>query len=331
MTPRWSPEKAWKWYKTQPWLVGCNYIPRTAINQLEMWQSETYDPETIKQELEWAQGLGFNTLRVYLHDLVWEKDPEGFKERIDDFLNIASKRDIKPLFVFFDDCWNTEFKPGKQPEPKQGVHNSGWVQSPGSKRVLDPSTWGTLEAYVKDILNMFGQDDRVLMWDLYNEPGNNKLDEKSLGLVEAVFKWAREANPSQPVSIGVWYRNDALNKYQLEHSDIITFHSYQTVEELESIIAELKQNKRPMICTEYMARTRGSSFQNYLPVLKLENIGAINWGLVKGKTNTIYPWGSQGGGPEPETWFHDIFNENGTPYRLEETELIRKTVNKPRS
>ena len=327
MNQRWSPERAWKWYKEQPWLVGCNYIPRNAINQLEMWQKETYAPDTIKQELDWAQSLGFNTLRVYLHDLVWRNDPEGLKERINNFLTIAIDRGIKPLFVFFDDCWNTEFRAGTQPEPKQGVHNSGWVQSPGSKRVLDASTWGNLEEYVKDILTEFGDDERVLMWDLYNEPGNNKLDEKSLELVEAVFKWAREANPVQPISVGVWYRNETLNKYQLSHSDVITFHSYQTVEDLESIIEELKQYQRPMICTEYMARTRGSSFKNYLPVFKRENIGAINWGLVSGKTNTIYPWGSPEGGPEPETWFHDIFREDGTPYNVDEVEFIRKITN----
>ncbi|MCW4012547.1 MAG: cellulase family glycosylhydrolase [Candidatus Bathyarchaeota archaeon] len=326
MSTRWTPEQAWNWYQKQPWLVGCNYTPRTAINQLEMWQKETYAPETIKEELGWAQSLGFNTARVYLHDLVWEKDPAGFKKRIDDFLSITSGYGIRPMFVFFDDCWNTEFKAGKQPDPKPGVHNSGWVQSPGSTRVQDPSTWGILEEYVKDILETFGDDKRVLMWDLYNEPGNNKLDEKSLGLVEAVFRWAREAEPTQPVSIGVWYRNETLNKYQLEHSDIITFHSYQSVEELEQIIAELKQHDRPMICTEYMARTRGSSFQNYMPVFKREEIGCINWGLVSGKTNTIYPWGSPEGGPEPELWFHDIFREEGSPYLVEEAEFIREIL-----
>lgn len=326
MTTRWTPEQAWTWYNQQPWLVGCNYTPRTAINQLEMWQKETYYPETIDEELGWAESLGFNTARVYLHDLVWEKDPDGFKKRIDDFLSIASRHGIKPMFVFFDDCWNTEFNAGKQPEPKPGVHNSGWVQSPGSARVQDPSTWDNLEEYVKDILATFGKDQRVLMWDLYNEPGNNKLDEKSLGLVEAVFKWAREADPSQPVSIGVWYRNEPLNKYQLEHSDVITFHSYQPVEELESIITELKQHDRPLICTEYMARTRGSRFQNYLPIFKREKIGGINWGLVSGKTNTIYPWGSPEGGPEPEEWFHDIFRADGSPYNVEEVEFIKKIM-----
>jgi hypothetical protein len=326
MLKRWTFEKAWAWYRDQPWLVGCNYIPRTAINQLEMWQKETYDSETIKEELGWAKLLGFNVVRVYLHDLVWENDSEGFKKRIDNFLEITSGFGIKSIFVFFDDCWNTVFKAGKQPEPKPGVHNSGWVQSPGSICVQDSSTWGILEDYVKDIVKEFGSDPRVLIWDLYNEPGNNKLDETSLRLVKSVFKWAREVKPIHPLSIGVWYSNTVLNNYQLENSDIISFHCYQDLATLESLIIKLKQFGRPLICTEYMARTRGSRFKTHLPVFKREGVGCISWGLVSGKTQTIYPWGSPPGAPEPDEWFHDIFRGDGSPYKVEETDFIRETL-----
>ena len=48
---RWSAQQADDWYAGQPWLVGCNYTPRTAINQLEFWQAETFDPRTIDEEL----------------------------------------------------------------------------------------------------------------------------------------------------------------------------------------------------------------------------------------------------------------------------------------
>ncbi len=218
---RWSRERANAWYAKQPWLVGCNFIPATAINQLEMWQADTFDPKTIDRELGWAEDLGFNTMRVFLHDLAWEADPAGFKKRVGQFLEIADRHKIRPLLVLFDDCWNQQPKPGKQPAPIPGVHNSGWVQSPSTASVLNPKTWRRLERYVKDVVGTFGNDPRVLFWDLYNEPGNNSLNEKSLPLVEAVFRWGRAAKPSQPLSVGVWYENAKLNKFQLDASDVM--------------------------------------------------------------------------------------------------------------
>ncbi len=320
----WSKEQAWEWYNEKPWLVGCNFTPSTSINQLEMWQRETFDPETITRELKWARELGFNTVRVYLHELAWKKGPYGFKTRLDKFLRIASQARISPLLVLFDDCWNTNPRLGIQPTPIPGIHNSGWVQCPGTSKVLDVSTWPQLQEYVIDILMSFGNEERVLMWDLYNEPGNNKLDSRSKPLLETVFKWAREAEPSQPITVGIWYDNPELNKVQLENSDIITFHDYHPPDYLEAQIEQLRKHGRPLVCTEYMARTRGSTFHACLPVFKEHKVGCINWGLVWGKTQTIYPWGSKEGTPEPEVWFHDIFEKYGTPYSSEEVEFIRE-------
>lgn len=324
MSDRWSEERAWEWYNRHRWLVGCNFTPSTAINQLEMWQAETFDPVTIERELGWAGGLGFNTVRVYLHDIVWSLDPVGFVDRIDRFLEMASVVGIKPIFVLFDDCWNTDFQAGRQPEPRPGVHNSGWVQSPGTRMVLDKSTWGPLEEYVKDVLGSFGDDNRVLMWDLYNEPGNGGLGTKSMVLLREVFRWARAAGPTQPISVGVWFDNDELNGFQLSKSDVVTFHNYHDSGNLEAQIGALRSHGRPMICTEYMARTRGSLFETCLPVFKREKVGCINWGLVDGKTQTKYPWGSEEGSPEPEPWFHEILHRDGTPYKQDEVDLIRR-------
>jgi endo-1,4-beta-mannosidase len=321
---RWTKDQANQWYKQQPWLVGCNFIPSTAINQLEMWQADTFDPKTIDRELGWAAGLGMNTVRIFLHDLAWEQDPKGFKERVGKFLDIAAKHKIRPLLVIFDDCWNQSPKPGKQPSPVPGVHNSGWVQSPGSAVVQDPKKWGRLENYVKDIIAAFGKDRRVLFWDLYNEPGNNSLDAKSLPLVQAVFRWARAAKPEQPLTVGVWFGNKMLNDYQLAESDVITFHNYNDADNLRKEIKNLKKLGRPVICTEYMASKNNSLFTTCLPVFKEEHVGAYNWGLVSGKTQTIYPWGSPKGAPEPKLWFHDIFRADGSPYDPAEAALIKK-------
>jgi len=329
---RWSIERANEWYARQPWLVGCNFIPGNAINQLEMWQAETFDPATIDRELSWAADLGFNTVRTFLHDLAWQADASGFKQRIRQFLDIASRHRIRPMLVIFDDCWNSDPKIGPQPAPKPGAHNSGWVQSPSVAVVNQgPSAWARLEAYVKDIIGSFADDERILFWDLYNEPGNNNNGEKSLPLVKAVFEWARAVNPSQPLTVGLWSNFPKLNKFQLAASDVITFHHYWAPEKLEREIRKLRTYGRPVICTEWMARTTGSLVKTNLPVFARENVGCYNWGLVAGKTNTIYQWkelntanaliDAQVG---PEVWFHDLLCEDGTPYDRTEIEIFKK-------
>src|SRR5271167_837992 len=213
-TARWAEKTANDWYAQQPWLVGSNYIPSYAINELEMWQADTFDPKRIDIELGWAESLGLNTMRVFLHDLLWKQDPEGFKKRIDIFLNIAQKHKIKPLFVLFDSCWDPNPKLGKQHAPTPGVHNSGWVQSPGAERIDDRRYTGTLQDYVTGVLTQFRNDDRVLGWDLWNEPDNpanqyrnverpDKL-ERVAELLPQVFAWARSVDTCQPLTSGVW-------------------------------------------------------------------------------------------------------------------------------
>jgi hypothetical protein len=326
----WTVERANKWYAQHAWLNGSDYIPSTAINQLEMWQADTFDPKTIDRELGWAEGIGFNTMRVFLHSVAWKEDPAGFKKRVNVFLTIAAKHHIEPLFVFFDDCWNKVPVAGKQPAPKTGVHNSGWVQDPGQPASENAANFPGLEKYVKDMLITFGHDKRILLWDLYNEPGNSDKGERSLPLLTKVFEWARAVNPDQPISAGLWSWNlEELNAFQVTHSDVISYHDYETPDLHLRVVQLLKAYGRPVICTEYMARPRNSTFENTMPMLKKENVGAINWGLVAGKTNTMYAWDNpmpQGG--EPALWFHEVFRNDGKPYKQEEVDLIKKLNNK---
>lgn len=327
---KWSEDKARAWGDENPWLRGANFNPSTAINQLETWQEESFDPETIDRELGWAAEIGLNCMRVYLHHVAWEVDKKGFKNRMDQYLSIADKHGIKTIFVFFDDCWNPTYQAGKQPDPKPGVHNSGWIRDPGEAIFLQEGLNELLEDYVKDILKTFGKDERIVLWDLYNEPGNNNLRNSSMPLLRDVFQWGWEVRPDQPLTAGVW-NNDLkeLNKFQLENSDIITYHNYNDEVHHQSAIDSLKLYNRPMVCTEYMARKNNSRFENIMPILKAQKIGAINWGLVAGKSNTIYAWDTPiPDGSEPELWFHDIFRKDGTPYKQEEIKLIKSLTGK---
>ncbi len=322
----WTADKANAWYAKHKWLSGANYIPANAINQLEMWQADTYDSATIDKELGWAESIGFNTMRVFLHHLAWLQDKEGFKKRMNSFLGISSRHHIEPVLVFFDDCWNGSPRTGRQPAPRPGIHNSGWVQDPGQKESYDTTQFPVLKSYVIDILTAFGKDDRILLWDLYNEPGNSNKRDSSIGLLTRVFEWARIANPQQPVSAGLWdWGFEKLNAIQLANSDVITYHDYEEAPWHLRVIQLLKAGGKPLICTEYMARTRNSRFASIMPLLKNQNVGAINWGFVAGKTNTIYAWDTpMPDASQPIEWFHDIFKPDGTPYREDEVNLIKK-------
>lgn len=325
---KWSAAKANAWYGKQGWLSGSNFQPSTAINQLEMFQAETFDTATISRELGWAEELGFNVMRVYLHHLLWTADQAGFKKRLDTYLSISARHKIKTLFVIFDDCWNDTAWVGKQPEPRKGIHNSGWVRDPGTMVHRYPDTLRSLEAYVKDIMTSFKDDDRILLWDLYNEPGNSDQYERSFNLLKLVFQWARQVNPSQPISAGLWNNGDrlkAMTSFMLNNSDVITYHNYSYIDDHKHAVDTLRKYGRPLICTEYMARRNGSLFHVIMPMLKKENVGAINWGFVSGKTNTIFAWDTPiEGGQEPDLWFHDIYRRNKTPFSQQEVEFIKK-------
>ncbi|GAB3172215.1 cellulase family glycosylhydrolase [Telluribacter humicola] len=354
---RWDANKAAAWYKKQPWLFGSNYNPANAINQLEMFQADSFDPTTIDKELAWAESMGVNTARVYLHDLLWQ-DPAGFTKRLDQFLSICAKHKIRPMLVLFDSCWDPHPALGKQRGPQPGIHNSGWMQSPGADALTDVSQYPRLEAYVKGVVGAFKNDPRILMWDVWNEPdntngnsyGKNHLNQEPANkvaivtkLLPDVFKWARSVNPTQPLSSGVWiFSKDRdmskpenwspMEKVQFVNSDIITFHHYSDVESFERVIKELKAQGRPLICTEFMARGANSKFQTHLPVAKKYDVGMINWGFVAGKTQTYLPWDSWQkpyvNGHEPAVWFHEILKEDGTPIDEEEVAAIKAATGK---
>jgi len=344
----WPIEKVDTWSHSVPWLVGCNYAPSTAINQLEMWQADTFDLLTIERELTWAESLGFNSLRVFLYDLLWEQDRTGFLTRMEQFLAVAERHKIGVVFVLFDGVWDPFPHLGKQRSPRPGLHNSGWVQSPGAKILADSAHHDRLKDYVVGVVGHFKTDRRIHAWDLFNEPDNSnhssygktELTHKAdltLALLEKTFAWARGVDPVQPLTAGVWSGDlsaadklSPINRFMLEQSDVISFHNYRPLAELKKDVESLKRYKRPMLCTEYMARPVGSRFDPVLPYLKQERIGAYNWGFVAGKTQTIYPWDSwqKAYSSEPPVWFHDIFRHDGTAYDIKEAALIRKVTEK---
>tara|TARA_B100001057_G_scaffold225816_1_gene226213 strand:+ start:1132 stop:2274 length:1143 start_codon:yes stop_codon:yes gene_type:complete len=349
---RWSEERAWEWHKENGWMVGTNFNPSTSINQLEFWQEDTYDPETIERELEWSAELGMNMHRVYLHNLLWDQDSIGFLKRIENYLEISESKGIKTLLVLLDDVWHPIPKLGKQPEPIPFVHNSGWVQAPGSEILGDSLRHGEVKNYIKGIISHFSRDERVIGWDLYNEPDNvappdprypgrgPEVEKKhiySLSLLKKVFHWAREVNPSQPMTVGLWKDPEtwisldslsAIDRFVISNSDVVSFHAYGNLEETRKKIEDLEQFNRPLLCTEYLARGQENTFQKILPIFKEKEIAAVNWGFVAGKTNTVFPWSSwdEKFDSLPKIWHHDIYLPDKTPFDQEEIDFLKEIL-----
>ena len=339
---RWSIERAEAWRRDVGWLVGCNFAPSYAGNQLEFWQAETFAPDVIDQELGWAAGLGMNVIRLYLHDLLFSADAAGFLSRMDQVLAIAQRHGIRVMPVLLDGVWHPEPALGVQPEPTPRLHNSIWVQSPGAAILNDRKRWPELQPYIVGVLERFGTDPRVVAWDLFNEP--DQLDANTIAagtrddkaaaataLLDQVFDWARAVAPEQPLTAGVWeygpdhrpVAND-LNRLMLERSDIVTFHCYEPREALTAVIDALRIHERPLVCTEWLARTAGSTV-DLLEVFADSGVGAINWGLVDGRTQTRFPWRSWlEPVPDDEPWFHELLHPDGSPYDPAEVETFQR-------
>lgn len=349
---QWSTEQAWQWWSKQPWLRGFNYLPRTAVNWTEMWQRETFDLPTIRQELAWAREVGYNTLRTNLPFIVWQVDRDGLIARIDDFLAVAAAEGICVMLTPMDDCGFSGDHPylGPQKEPVENLHNSQAAASPGRNVVMDITQWCELERYIKDVVGMFAQDERILVWDLYNEPTNRgifrgpnqheefdpAMEPYSHHLMELAFSWAREANPCQPLTVCAWH---AANHFSPDDpifthptdlramalSDVISFHAYQSLELLEKSLEIVATYDRPLLCTEWLARHAKSFMHEQLPIFKERKIACYQWGLVKGRTQTHLPWPNiQRAVPEyADTWFHDLLKADGSPYDEREVALIQ--------
>lgn len=344
---RWSEEKAWKWHQENGWMAGTNFNPSTAINQLEFFQEESFDLETIDRELSWSAELGMKMHRVYLHNLLWDQDTLGFINRINAYLQTADKYQIKTMLVLLDDVWHPVPKLGKQPDPTPFVHNSGWVQAPGAAILGDSLRHDELKNYIKGVVSHFAEDKRVVAWDLYNEPDNVanqpgyaelELKDKytyTFALLKKVVHWAREVNPSQPLIIGIWKGDHSLwgnlqalrplERFMIKNSDVISFHSYDNLQVTLEKVEELKKYNRPIICTEYLARGNGSTFEDILPMFKENEIHALSWGFVSGKTNTIFPWSSwtKAFDSIPKVWHHDIYRTDKSPFSEKEITLLK--------
>ncbi len=323
---RWDTLRIWNWYDSLGTVKGVNYIPRTAVNSVEMWMEDTFDSDTIDEELGWARDIGYTSIRVQLQFTVWKDDPDGFLKRMDKLLEIASSHGLRVVPVLFDDL-NLAGQPpriGAQPGPVPGQYNARWVPSPASATVKDRTQWPVLEKYVKAVMGSFKRDKRVLYWDLYNTAGNSGLWEETLPLLDQTFNWARAIDPSQPLAVAAWKEfGSAMAARKLERSDLVTFQSFDSAEGVEARLLLLQRYKRPIICSDWLMRQTGNDFENVLPMFATYRVGWFNRGLVAGKTQMQVQQAQYRSETDPDLWQQDVLREDGSPYDEKELELIQ--------
>jgi hypothetical protein len=333
----WSPEKAWDWYKSKPWIVGWNYTPTTCVNATEWWQDEKKVTDSIiHRDLRIGEQLGYNSIIIYMQYLVWEKDSAYYKNRFSRFLDIAESHHMTVSPVFFDDvnfvcgsgdnCGNSKL--GDQGEPNPNLLMSQWAASPGPTFVLDTAYRPKFKRYVQDFIKTFGQDERILMWNLYNEPSNSGMGTRTYPLVELAFVWAREIGCSQPLIASEW--NGQNNPWPYNLSDICSFHGYMNNGGLSGAIGKFRATQRPVICTEWLARQAGTNIPLDLILFKRQGVGIFQWSLINGRMHCERSWTSFGSSNNP--WFHDVLYNDGKPYKTEEVfaiykNLAHKTIN----
>lgn len=348
---RWSKDRIDDWRRRTGWLLGCNYLPSYAVNFIEFWQRDRFDPRAIAAELQLAASTGLNSLRVNLSYVNWKHEGDRHLQNADRFLELAAQAGLRVVLTPFDDCQfsghPTEY--GRQPDPLPGVHNSRANGSPGRERVLEWAADPSIEAYFKTVVERYRDDRRIVYWDLYNEPGNRMefgagesrefdpaLEQKSLELLQKCFRWARAIDPVQPLSVAAWRVGDqrageapydnAIDRYALEHSDLISMHAYVPLERIQRLIEFAAQFDRPIVVSEWLGRAVGSRVEQQLPLLAENSIGSFHWGLVNGRTQTHLPWPFLD--VDSKEWFHDLYRADHSAWDPAEIAVFIDMANK---
>ncbi len=345
MSGQWSKEKAWKWYNSHPWIRGCNFMPSDCANRIDMWQEYGFPQhfETAEREIALAESIGFNSVRIILEFDVWEAQHDGFLERLDKYLTMFYRHGITAMMVLANDCsvprafWKRASF-GEQ-HYDVGYHGGRKVSPHGAHGELsyhhldDPAIAERYYEFVREIITLYAHDERVLIWNLFNEPGNNRHD-LSLPHMEKFFEIAREIDPDQPLCadcLGDYYKEGSIiGERALELSDIISFHNYNSYAENVEVIEKIKALGRPALDTEWLHRIFHNDVESIYPLLYLEKIGAYNWGFVLGKYQTHEPWNGiwermeKGEEFDVTKWQHDLFRPSFRPYNPREIDLIKK-------
>ena len=352
---RWSCERAWAWYNARPWLRGCNYMSADCANRIDQWQSHGWEERfrTTEEELKLMQQTGFNTVRLIVEYAVWKEEHDFFLAHFDRYLDLCAKYGISCMITLANDCMPPKGEGWCM--PYLGEQKYDWGYHGGRKRsqhsllhtgpaphyyLDDAESREDYFAMVRELVTLHKNDERICIWDVYNEPGHSRRAGLALPLLKRMFEEVRACDPSQPLTAGVWhfeFTDDAIlvndvERYALENSDLISYHFYRDYERHVRLIKWLKEQGRPILNTEWLGRCLHNDIFSLIPLFYLEKIGCYNWGFVAGKYQTYEPWEGTwqryANGTETDVdftkWFHDLYRPNLRPYDPKEIDLIQR-------
>lgn len=353
MGERWSKERIWEWYNSRPWFRGCNYMSADCANRVDQWQELGFEErfKTTEEELKLMQETGFNTVRLIPEYVVWKEEHDGFMERFERYISLCAKYGISCMIVLANDCMPPKTELWKKPYVGEqtydwGYHGGkkhsqhGMHEGPAPHFYLDDAD--TREDYfdfVRELVTTYKNDERICVWDVYNEPGNSKRKDITLPNLKKMFEIVREIDPIQPLTAGLFMmRSDEsiplceIEQFSAENSDIITYHFYRDYNAHVQVIKRLKKFGRPLMNTEWLGRCLHNDIFDLFPLFYLEKIGCYNWGFVAGKYQTYEPWEATWQkyalGKETNVdftkWFHDLYRPNHRPYDPKEIAVIKR-------
>jgi hypothetical protein len=320
MDQRWTVTRAHEYMQSYGVIKGCNFVPSYCKSPMQHFID--FREDIIRKELGYAKKAGLNSIRLWIPCFAWQSDRQTFYQVLDKYLEICNEMQFSIMATLT--CYSIKkdtFQEKLEVKPQRfypGVHIQPLEIEGIYRREADD--WPVIREYYQEITKRYGDNRTIIVWDLYNEAW-----EKDRDLQEHLFQWVREVDPGQPLT-ACWGAHD--------YSDVITFHTYQPPggkkrDELPGLLSfeeeinyALSYN-RPVLCTEWLARTFGNNFQNVLPVFAAYNIGFYFWGLVAGSGQYRFPWNWPEGAPEPYLWFHEILYPDGHPYKREEIDMIR--------
>ncbi len=347
MSGKWTKEQAWDWYGRQPWIRGwCGY-PSNCVNRVAMWQEYGHTDVAAQEEAEFklARGIGYNAVRAIIQFEVWRFEHDSFMKNLEEYIAAAARNGIKVMLCLGNDCTvpKSLFQPvvfgpqnvdwGYHSGIKRGPHAGGYSE-PGYM-LLDESEYEQ-DYYdmVSELADKYGRDERIQIWDVWNEIGASRRNMKSVKAMETFFEILRGKNVMQPLTADGWnkFENAEHERRAMELSDIITFHSYKNFGDVVALIDRLKElYGRPLINNEWLNRYENNRVQELFPLFWLERIGSYNWGLVQGYSQTYEPWGGyfmreefENGTLDLKGWQHDLFRFNGLPYDPNEIKVIKR-------
>ena len=318
---------------TSSWL-GAEYTPWRAGNQLWWARYAEHRPDVVREVAAMSNVLGYTTLRVFLHDLLWfapAGNSSALLANMDDFLGILDQHHMRAGFVFFDDDWsktgaNLSTGCWANHTPTAGIHNGCWVAGP-QQPDRDARGVAGFQPYVAGVVKRFRVDKRVAFFELINEPHKN--DPWPFKLRDAAFAWARALRPQAPVISG-WDDNNA--------TEVVDTHEYSIPNARSPVFSNVSKGGvvSEAGCRWYQGNHNAGSPLSWLFWLTAirRNTTAhftapfvpgvmLSWEVMVGNSMTRWHWATPAGAPEPAIPWCGMLYPDGSPVSYTEAAALR--------